>query len=120
MHLGILDQGEGVLIVFDEPPVDKTYETALETIQNMSKVVELALQQSQEIVIGKCMLCFVHNIDTSQSDMHYIEKGLISALYFVQVGHWTLQLRAWPVWGTLGDSEEGEGDVMQTSRQKKV
>ncbi len=47
---------------------------------------------------------------------HYIEKWLISALSFVQVEHWTLQLRAWPVWGTL---REGEGDVMQTSSQKK-
>ncbi len=47
---------------------------------------------------------------------HYIEKWLISALCFVQVEHWTLQLRAWPVWGTL---REGEGDVMQTSSQKK-
>ncbi|KAK7940151.1 hypothetical protein WMY93_003477 [Mugilogobius chulae] len=33
---GILDQGEGVLIVFEEPVVDKTYEAALETIQNMN------------------------------------------------------------------------------------
>uniref|UniRef100_G3NI22 Proteasome 26S subunit, non-ATPase 11b n=1 Tax=Gasterosteus aculeatus aculeatus TaxID=481459 RepID=G3NI22_GASAC len=32
---GILDQGEGVLIIFEEPPVDKTYGAALETIQNM-------------------------------------------------------------------------------------
>ncbi len=47
---------------------------------------------------------------------HYIEKWLISALSFVQVEHWTLHLRAWPVWGTL---REGEGDVMQTSSQKK-
>ncbi|CAB1341434.1 unnamed protein product [Coregonus sp. 'balchen'] len=35
---GILDQGEGVLIIFDDPAVDTTYEAALETIQNMSKV----------------------------------------------------------------------------------
>merc|ERR1719150_587210 len=27
---GILDQGTGVLIVFDETPVDKTYESSLE------------------------------------------------------------------------------------------
>lgn len=47
---------------------------------------------------------------------HYIEKLLILALSFVQVEHWTLHLRAWPVWGTL---REGEGDVMQTSSQKK-
>ncbi|KAF5272130.1 hypothetical protein FQA39_LY01212 [Lamprigera yunnana] len=31
---GILDQGEGVLIVFENTPVDKTYEMALETIQS--------------------------------------------------------------------------------------
>ncbi|XP_059929740.1 26S proteasome non-ATPase regulatory subunit 11A [Gadus macrocephalus] len=37
---GILDQGAGVLIIFSEPLVDKTYEAALETVQNMSKVVD--------------------------------------------------------------------------------
>ncbi len=37
---GILDQGEGVLIVFDEPIVDQTYEMALNTIQSMGKVVD--------------------------------------------------------------------------------
>jgi len=41
---------------------------------------------------------------------------LISALSFVQVELWTLQLRAWPVWGTLG---EGEEDVIQIPSQKK-
>jgi len=37
---GILDQGAGVLVVFDESEADRTYETALETIQDMGKVVD--------------------------------------------------------------------------------
>ncbi|KAM6957471.1 26S proteasome non-ATPase regulatory subunit 11A-like [Aplochiton taeniatus] len=46
---GILDQGEGVLIVFDEPLVDKTYEAALETIQNMSKVVDSLYNKAKRL-----------------------------------------------------------------------
>lgn len=37
---GILDQELGVLIIFENSQVDKTYESALETIQHMGKVVD--------------------------------------------------------------------------------
>ncbi|XP_023029655.1 regulatory particle non-ATPase 6 [Leptinotarsa decemlineata] len=46
---GILDQGEGVLIVFEATPVDKTYEMALETIQSMSKVVDTLYQKAKKL-----------------------------------------------------------------------
>lgn len=46
---GILDQGEGVLIVFEETPVDKTYEKALETIQSMGKVVDTLYQKAKKL-----------------------------------------------------------------------
>jgi len=46
---GILDQGEGVLIVFDDKPVDKTYEAALLTIQSMGKVVDTLYQKAQKL-----------------------------------------------------------------------
>ena len=46
---GILDQGEGVLIVFEERPVDKTYEMALETIHNMGKVVDTLYQKAKKL-----------------------------------------------------------------------
>ncbi|XP_033113055.1 26S proteasome non-ATPase regulatory subunit 11-like [Anneissia japonica] len=46
---GILDQGEGVLIVFDEPVVDQTYEMALETIQSMGKVVDSLYSKTHKL-----------------------------------------------------------------------
>lgn len=46
---GILDQGEGVLIVFEETPVDKTYDKALETIQSMGKVVDTLYQKAKKL-----------------------------------------------------------------------
>lgn len=39
----------GVLIVFEETPVDKTYEMALETIQSMSKVVDTLYQKAKKL-----------------------------------------------------------------------
>lgn len=42
---GILDQGAGCLIVFDEPEEDKTYETAVETLKQVDKVVSSLYQK---------------------------------------------------------------------------
>ncbi|KAL4222781.1 26S proteasome non-ATPase regulatory subunit 11 [Mactra antiquata] len=46
---GILDQGAGVLVVFDETEADKTYETALETIQDMGKVVDALYNKAKKL-----------------------------------------------------------------------
>ena len=52
LHLcpaGILDQGEGVLIIFDETPVDGTYKNTLETIQSMGKVVDSLYNKAKRL-----------------------------------------------------------------------
>ncbi|XP_075238052.1 regulatory particle non-ATPase 6 [Lycorma delicatula] len=46
---GILDQGEGVLVVFEETTMDKTYEMALETITSMGKVVDTLYQKAKKL-----------------------------------------------------------------------
>lgn len=46
---GILDQGAGCLIVFDEPEEDKTYETAVETLKQVDKVVSSLYQKAAEL-----------------------------------------------------------------------
>ena len=47
--IGILDQGEGVLIIFEEVAADKTYDSALETIQNMGKVVDALYNKAKKL-----------------------------------------------------------------------
>jgi 26S proteasome regulatory subunit N6 len=37
---GVLDQGAGTLLIFDEPSADRTYSVALETVQSMNKSVD--------------------------------------------------------------------------------
>jgi len=46
---GILSQGEGVLILFDDVAVDQTYETALEVISSMSLVVDSLYQKAKQL-----------------------------------------------------------------------
>lgn len=46
---GILSQGEGVLILFDDVTVDKTYETALEVISSMSLVVDSLYHKAKQL-----------------------------------------------------------------------
>ncbi|BGP70084.1 26S proteasome regulatory subunit rpn6 [Rhodotorula toruloides] len=48
---GILDQGAGCLIVFDEPEVDATYEATLETIGHVRDVVDQLFQRTRTAVI---------------------------------------------------------------------
>ena len=46
---GILDQGQGVLIVFEDSSVDQTYTTALETISSMGKVVDSLYSRAKHL-----------------------------------------------------------------------
>ncbi|KAI8390922.1 PCI domain-containing protein [Radiomyces spectabilis] len=43
---GILDQGAGCLIVFDEPEEDKTYESAIDTLKQVDKVISSLYQKA--------------------------------------------------------------------------
>eukprot|EP00922_Rhytidocystis_sp_ex-Travisia-forbesii_P071610 GHVS01106845.1.p1 GENE.GHVS01106845.1~~GHVS01106845.1.p1 ORF type:complete len:479 (+),score=64.95 GHVS01106845.1:91-1437(+) len=47
---GTLDQGSGVLILFDEPSLPDTYEDALATLTNMAEVVETLHEKAQQAV----------------------------------------------------------------------
>ena len=46
---GILDQGAGVLIIFDESKEDKTYAAAIDTIASLSKVVDTLYQKAKKL-----------------------------------------------------------------------
>jgi len=46
---GILDQGSGQLIVFDDSPEDKTYTSSLSTMENMSKVVDSLYEKANKL-----------------------------------------------------------------------
>lgn len=43
---GILDQGAGCLVVFDEQKQDETYEAALDTLKHVSNVVDSLAQKA--------------------------------------------------------------------------
>lgn len=47
---GTLDQGIGVLEIFEEAVQDAVYESALETIDNMGRVVDSLFVRSKKIV----------------------------------------------------------------------
>jgi len=46
---GILDQGSGTLIVYSDPPLDKTYPTSLETMQTLSKIVDALYDRANKL-----------------------------------------------------------------------
>lgn len=46
---GVLDQGAGCLVVFEETPIDKTYESALDTMKNMANVVESLYEKASKL-----------------------------------------------------------------------
>lgn len=46
---GILDQGSGVLIVYDGSESDQTYTYALDTITHMGKVVDVLFKKAQKL-----------------------------------------------------------------------
>ncbi|CAE6432419.1 unnamed protein product [Rhizoctonia solani] len=46
---GVLDQGNGWLVVFDEPVVDETYDAAIQTVEQVGKVVQSLYAKSVKI-----------------------------------------------------------------------
>jgi len=46
---GILDQGSGVLIIFEDQPTDATYANTLNIIQHMGKVVDALYNKAQKL-----------------------------------------------------------------------
>lgn len=46
---GILDQGEGILIVFEEAEIDETYELVLDNINSMGKVVDTLYHTAKKL-----------------------------------------------------------------------
>ncbi|XP_003741101.2 26S proteasome non-ATPase regulatory subunit 11 [Galendromus occidentalis] len=46
---GILDQGTGVLIIFEDQSIDKTYGSAIEVIHAMGKVVDALYQKAKKL-----------------------------------------------------------------------
>lgn len=46
---GILDQGDGVLILFEPTRTDSTYEAALDTIHHLGKVVDTLYQKAKKL-----------------------------------------------------------------------
>lgn len=49
INTGILDQGSGVLIVYDEGPPDNTYTAALDTITHMGQVVDALYEKAKTL-----------------------------------------------------------------------
>ncbi|PWN53856.1 putative 26S proteasome non-atpase regulatory subunit Rpn6 [Violaceomyces palustris] len=46
---GILDQGAGCLVVFDEPQEDKTYEATLETLKHVGNVIDSLYKKANKM-----------------------------------------------------------------------
>jgi 26S proteasome regulatory subunit N6 len=46
---GILDQGQGILIVYETSGSDQTYSTALEVISRMGQVVDSLYSQTKQL-----------------------------------------------------------------------
>jgi len=46
---GILDQGTGTLVVYDDQTIDKTYPTSLATIQTLSRVVDILYGKASKL-----------------------------------------------------------------------
>lgn len=46
---GVLDQGQGLLVIFESNEEDKAYEAALGLVQNMGKVVDALYHKAKNL-----------------------------------------------------------------------
>lgn len=49
MVAGILDQGQGVLILFDDSSADNTYTVSLDTLSSVGKVVDSLYSKAKQL-----------------------------------------------------------------------
>lgn len=47
---GTLDQGSGILILFDEPSVPSVYSDGIEVFNNLAQIVELLHRKAQKVL----------------------------------------------------------------------
>eukprot|EP00434_Breviolum_minutum_P033695 symbB.v1.2.029816.t1/scaffold3301.1/size59484/9 len=81
---GTLDQGVGVLIVFDQEQVSSTYDNSLKTIKNTSEARRLESRLVIKVLCSSLARSWTHSMDR-QSSLHEEPPAILAQLVFCLV-----------------------------------